>query len=339
MEVVVDALQIARNYSGLGRQVLAIGRELARLPEDVPIELRCAADAVPAFSAAFPPRTVVRAPIPGSRPRPRRIWQQQVAAPAADSESTLLISLGDQGPVWGKARVLLAVNDVRRLAHPETAPASERLFYRALVPRAVRHAYRVVTISEFSRQEIRRLLGVDARVVADHPPPRVESAPDNVRGHVLVVGADRPYKGLDTIVDALERMSPDDRPRVVVAGEGRRLLSPYVEAAGWVDEATLDRLYRTASATVSASRYEGYGLPVAESLSYGIPTIASDIPPHREVAGDAAVYFAPGDSAALAEALASAPGRRDLGERALERSRELARLRPRWADVIMEALG
>ena len=38
MKVVVDSLQIAQNYSGLGRQVLSIGRELARLPEDVDLD-------------------------------------------------------------------------------------------------------------------------------------------------------------------------------------------------------------------------------------------------------------------------------------------------------------
>src|SRR5204862_7098793 len=99
---------------------------------------------------------------------------------------------------------------------------------------------------------------------------------------------------------------------VVVAGptEGRahglrdlaeRLgVAAQVELAGWVDESTLQRLYETAVATVSPSSYEGYGLPVAESLAYGLPTIASDIPAPREVAGEAAAYFPVGDAAALA---------------------------------------
>jgi glycosyltransferase involved in cell wall biosynthesis len=334
MKVVVDALQVAPNYSGLGRQVQSIGRELARVPEDIALELRCAAETLPLLAPSFPTRTAFSTPIGRARPRLGRIVRQQVAAPARDRDSTLLVCLGDQAPVWGRARVLLAVNDVRRLTHPETSAAAERRYYRWIVPRAVRHAAVVATISEFSRGEIRRVLGVDARVVADHPPPRVEMPAGRADGHILVVGAIRPYKGIDTLVEAVARMN--EHPRVVVVGEGA-MRAAGVEFTGWVNEERLDELYRTAAATVSASRYEGYGLPVAESLGYGLPTIASDIPAHREVAGDAAFYFPPGDPAALADVLRR---RRDgMGERALERSRELAGRGPRWADVIMEALA
>jgi glycosyltransferase involved in cell wall biosynthesis len=333
MKVVLDALQIAPNFSGLGRQALSIGRELSRLPDEVELELRCAADTRPLLEPAFPLRTAVYSPIRATRPRLRRIAWQQAWEPARDRDPMLLVCLGDQGPIWGRPRVLLVVNDVRRLTHPETAPAAERAFYGALVPRAVRHAAVVTTISEFSRGEIRRVLGVDACVVADHPPPRVEQPSGRLDGHILVVGALRPYKGIDTVVEAVGRMK--ERPRVVVVGKGD-VHAAGVEYTGWMGEERLDELYRTAAATVSASQYEGYGLPVAESLSYGLPTIASDIPAHREVAGDAALYFPPGDPAALAEVLARP--RDGLGERALERSRELSRLGPRWADVIMDAL-
>jgi glycosyltransferase involved in cell wall biosynthesis len=145
---------------------------------------------------------------------------------------------------------------------------------------------------------------------------------------------------VETVLQAVRLL--EKPPRVVIVGEGD--VEPYrrvaehldVEFAGWVSEERLDELYRSAGATVSASRYEGYGLPVAESLSYGLPTFASDIPPHREVAGDAALYFPPGDPAALAAALSA--DHAGLGARALQRSRELARLGPRWGDLIMEAL-
>lgn len=347
MKVVVDALQVASEFSGVGRQALSLGRELSRLPDDVELEVRCAADTAPVLAPTFPPRTRVRTPIRRSTPRVSRILYQQVVAPARDGRTTLLVCLGDQGPVWGRARVLLVVNDVRRLSHPETAGGLEGRFYRSLVPLAVRHASVLVTISEFSREEIRRVLGANARVVADHPPPRVEAPGGAVDGHLLVVGALRPYKGAGTVIEALALVSSESRRRVVLAGgegdaEGLRRLaarlgvSREVDFAGWVDEERLDELYSGAAAVVAPSTYEGYGLPVAESLSYGLPTIASDIPAHREVAGDAALYFPPGDAASLADAM----GRIDpvAGGRALERSRALAQLGPRWGDLILEAI-
>jgi glycosyltransferase involved in cell wall biosynthesis len=86
--------------------------------------------------------------------------------------------------------------------------------------------------------------------------------------------------------------------------------------------------------------YEGYGLPVAESVARGLPTIASDIPPHREIGADAVLYFPPGDARALADRIAEARGRYDeLAGAALARSAALARTRPTWRDLILEAAG
>ena len=353
MLIVIDALQVSPRFSGVGRQVLSIGRELHRLPEELRLEVRCAADAQPLFEAAFPRRTGFYTPIPSSRPRWLRIAYQQAFDPARDRRAKLLVALGDQGPVWGPPATLLVLNDLRRLTHPETSGGLEGSYYRFMTPRAARHASFVVTISDFSQGEIRRVLGIHARVVADHPPPRVEQPSRVESGPLVLVSALRRYKGIETAIDALALLPPDARRELVLAGtdEGReeelrrharaRGVEELVTLSGWLDDDRLDELYRRALATVNPSTYEGYGLPVAESMSYGLPTVASRIAPHQEVAGEAAAYFEPGDAQGLADALLtlSVPtARAALAERALARSRELAGLGPKWADVILEAL-
>jgi glycosyltransferase involved in cell wall biosynthesis len=351
--IVIDALQVSPRFSGVGRQVLSIGRELHRLPEQLGLEVRCAADAQPLFEPAFPPRTSYYTPIPSSRPRWLRIAHQQAFDPARDRRPMLLVALGDQGPVWGPPATLLVLNDLRRLTHPETSGGLEGSYYRFVTPRAARHAAFVVTISEFSRGEVLRVLGIDARVVADHPPPRVEQPSRAERGPLLFVSALRTYKGIETAIEALALLPTDARRELVLAGtdEGRgeelrrharaRGVEELVTFTGWLDDDRLGDLYRRSFATVNPSTYEGYGLPVAESMSYGLPTVASRIPPHEEVAGDAAAYFEPGDAQGLADALLTLcepTVRAALAERALARSRELAGLGPKWADVILEAL-
>src|SRR5215213_10480130 len=67
-----------------------------------------------------------------------------------------------------------------------------------------------------------------------------------------------------------------------------------------VDDRLLPRLYSSATAVVYASWYEGFGLPVLEGLASGVPVIASDVPAHREVAGEQARFVPPGDAAAIA---------------------------------------
>lgn len=352
--IVVDALQVGSELSGVGRLVLGIGSSLRDLPDGVELELRCTAEARALLAPAFPEGTRIRTPLPRSRPRLRRIVYQQLVAPLIDSSHTLLVCPGDQGPLWGRARVLLSINDARRLDRSRPASGLEERFYRAIVPRAARRAAAVVTISEFSRRELERDLGVEVGVVAIHPPPG-PLGQEGDDGYALVVGALRPYKGLETVIEALALLDESERVPVRLAGpdEGRseelrslaasRGVSRWLEVLGWVSEAELERLYARARLAICPSTYEGYGLPVAESIGHGLPTIASDIPPHREVAGSAALYFASGDPAALAacwrRVLLDQGLRTDLGRRGLERSHALAQLGPTWRDAVLSALA
>jgi glycosyltransferase involved in cell wall biosynthesis len=68
---------------------------------------------------------------------------------------------------------------------------------------------------------------------------------------------------------------------------------------GYVDETELGELYSGALAAVFPSLYEGFHLPALDAASLGCPVIASDIPVHREVLGDAALYCPPHDRDAL----------------------------------------
>jgi glycosyltransferase involved in cell wall biosynthesis len=353
--VVVDALQVGTEPTGVARLVETVLRDLADLPPRFAVELRCTRESGAHFATVCAGRVRVRTPLSSNRPRWRRILYQQLVAPVRDDARTVLVCVGDQAPVWGRARVLLCVNDARRLVRPQTSGVLERVFYRALVPRAARHAAVLATISDFSRAELRKALGASTAI--EVVPPHVPLAPragGRADGHVLVVGAARPYKHVETVVAALALLPETLRRRVVVAGptEGRERelrdlaahhgVAAHVELAGWVDEATLRRLYETAAATVSASSYEGFGLPVAESLAHGLPTIASDIPAHREVAGDAAAYFAPGDEASLAErlraVLADPAERQRLVAAARRRAEELP-TGGRWRELVLRLAG
>jgi glycosyltransferase involved in cell wall biosynthesis len=349
--IVVDALQVGRQPSGVGRLVRQIGSELYDLPGDCELELRCTREALPLLRDAFPASTRVRTPLRRSRPRVLRIAYQQLVAPLRDPSSTLLVCPGDQGPLRGRARVVLGINDLRRLALPGSSGRSETAFYRFLVPRAARRAIAVVTISEYSRQEIERLFGLRAEVICVHPPPRNEPLAGDE--HLLVVGALRPYKSVETVIEAVARLAPEERRVVRLAGpeEGRRAdvlrlaeqrgVAPWVEVLGWVSEHELEQLYAEALATICPSTYEGYGLSLAEGLARGVPALASDIPAHREVAGDAALFFPPGNSASLADGLRKLSSNPDfrlfLGRRGLERSRALRRARPSWRDVVLRS--
>lgn len=81
-------------------------------------------------------------------------------------------------------------------------------------------------------------------------------------------------------------------------------ISDRVRLLGYVPEADLPTLYHGARAFVFPSRAEGFGLPVLQALAAGLPTIASDIPALRELAGDTAIFIDPLDVEAWRNAFA-----------------------------------
>jgi glycosyltransferase involved in cell wall biosynthesis len=363
--ILIDALPLSPEFSGVGRELVELGRDLSRMEESFPVEVRCAADVRDRLRSEFPAGTVFHTPIPSSKPRFRRVLYQQLIAPFRDGPSTVLVCVGDQAPVWGRAPLVFVVNDVRRLTNPETARSRwERLYYKVVTERGVRRAGRTLTISEFSRGEIKRVLEPQSPVglIGIHPAThRPRPSLDEVDARLLVVGAIRRYKGLETVVDALsilksrgaqpipeillvggreEGSGPEEELRTRAARAG---VSSHLTFAGWKDDSELEELYRGVAGTVNPSTYEGYGLSVAESLARGLPTIASDIPSHREIADDCALLVRPGDAEALAEAISgvlSDPELRErLGARGHERSERLAEIGPSWGEAILGAVG
>jgi glycosyltransferase involved in cell wall biosynthesis len=366
--VVIDALQVAPQFSGVGRQVEDIGRSLAAGTSfGLPLEVRCAKDVKDALAEVFPASTRFHTPLRSSRPRMLRIAYQQFWAPVWDRRSTVLVALGDQAPVWGRARLVFGINDVRRITRPDTVGGRlEALFYRIVLRRGAHRARRILTISKFSRDEIVRLLGPSCpiTVVASHPHGLEEVNPESQIGdgeiRFVLVGALRAYKGHETALDALAALNDRRAPSAEVvcvggdeSGDGRERelagrardqgIGERFQLCGWVSDEELDQLVGSCTATVNPSTYEGYGLPVAESIARGVPTIASDIPPHREIAAGAALYFRPGDARDLCAAMrrvADDPElRAQLAQRARERWRELLRGRPSLGEAIRDSVA
>jgi glycosyltransferase involved in cell wall biosynthesis len=102
-------------------------------------------------------------------------------------------------------------------------------------------------------------------------------------------------------------------------------LRDSVQITRWVPREELYSLYARARAFVYPSMFEGFGMPVLEAMAAGIPVACSDIPPLREVAGDAALYFDPLNEDAIASAIERVMTDASLRERLATAGRERAR--------------
>jgi alpha-1,3-rhamnosyl/mannosyltransferase len=177
------------------------------------------------------------------------------------------------------------------------------------------------------------------------------------REFVLWVGSLEPRKGVGTLVAAmaeLRRRQPARDILLVLAGfEGwlnagiidpsdRQALGPALRQLGPLGERELWALYGAATLFAFPSRHEGFGLPVIEAMSQGVPVVASDIAAVREVSGGAARLVDPEDvkgwAFALGELLDDQQERRLLAERGRARSQEfnVERMAAATRDVYLE---
>ena len=127
-----------------------------------------------------------------------------------------------------------------------------------------------------------------------------------------------PRKNIRQIFSAYAELvsKNDDTPKLVVAGRKgwmvekelesvRKNFSEHICLTGFIDEDDLRAVYSHADIFVDASVYEGFGMPPLEALAYGVKhVLVSDIPAHREVLGNDAVYFSVHDVNDLAVKMA-----------------------------------
>ena len=99
-------------------------------------------------------------------------------------------------------------------------------------------------------------------------------------------------------------------------------LSLVVHKLGYVSGDALRKLYLRSRAVVLPSLWEGFGLPLLEAMASDAPVVASDIPVHREVAGEAALFADPRDVEALADRIETVWCEKDLRRTLVQRGRE-----------------
>lgn len=193
------------------------------------------------------------------------------------------------------------------------------LFFRFGLPRLLKKCRAVFTVSETTRQDVAKTYGfplerifvvpngVDASAFA----PDASAKPKDP--FLLMVGARYSHKNVDEVLDMAQLWAKDYRLVVTSCGGEYKAallkkvaelgLTDRVEFKDYLSREALIRLYQGCSALVYPSKWEGFGIPPLEALACGGPVIASDIPVHREVLGDAAFFVRLGDAKSWAAAL------------------------------------
>ncbi|CAB4709374.1 MAG: glycosyltransferase [Actinobacteria bacterium] len=221
-------------------------------------------------------------------------------------------------PLGYRGRSVVTVHDLSFETDVGGMSRFERIVFRAVVPRAVKRANAVFVVSERTKRDVISHYGTaESRLVVtpNGVDPRYTPGLGS-HDYVLFVGAIHSRKEpLAALAAARDVGLP-----LVVAGPARdealasALRAGGADLRGYVTPDELLGLYRGAAALVLPSRFEGFGLPVAEAMACGTPVVLSSEPALREVAGEAGVYAVDGDySAALRQALSERAERSALG--------------------------
>ncbi len=225
---------------------------------------------------------------------------------------------------------IVTIHDVGFMRVPRAYSWWSRFYLRWGTRRAVRRAAALVTPSHASKDELRHFFSAHSARVHVLPnasamtPHRTADCPPD-EDYFLYVGRIEHKKNICNLLRAFEifkRRTGAPYKLYLVGGKGhgyedicaRRMQSAFcahVIIRDHVPTADLCSFYLRARALVMYSLYEGFGMPLVEAMWAEIPIIASDIPAHREVAGDAALYADaehPRMCAAAMEAICSDPG-------------------------------
>ena len=274
---------------------------------------------------------VVRPPATLSH-RAGHAWEQLVL-PARARKAGLLLNPANLAPL-AFPRNAVVIHDAAALRHPQWYSPLYARWQRVVLPAIARRARVVITVSEFSRRELRELLDVDAHVVPGgvdhrfHPhadPEPARAALGLTRPYVLTVAGRTTRKNLASL-DATSRRLGDKGIDLVAAGGERpqfregEATSNGPRALGHVPDAHLPGLYAGAAAFVLPSWHEGFGLTCLEAMACGVPVVAANAGALPETCGEAARYADPADPDDIATQVLAAIGDDRLREAGSQRA-------------------
>lgn len=226
------------------------------------------------------------------------------------------------GAIGKKFKLVLTLHDLIYYRHRRPprefsllVRAVWRLYHLSYVPARLllREADALVTISETSKQliEAAKLYRGPIEVVynaSEIQAASVARAKPN-SNKLVYMGSFMEYKNVETLIRGMEHLPEFELHLLSAITDETRV---RLEAIGEISKASLvfhngvsDRDYREllseAFALVSASKDEGFGIPIIEAMALATPVVCSDIPIFREVAGESAVYFEANDPAEFAK--------------------------------------
>ncbi len=246
-------------------------------------------------------------------------------------------------------KIVTHIHDVSFNAYPELISKLDIFFLKILIPRSLKRADLIIAVSEFTKQEIEKYYRISPdkiKVVYNAVPDNFEKGTGDLeeirkkyslpKKFILYVGTLQPRKNIPMLIEAFAQMKNKVQglKLVIVGNKKAHNFDKKIEKAiesknlqhdvifpGYIEQEDISAVYSLAEVFVFPSLYEGFGIPLLEAMRLKIPVLASDIPVHREVAGEGALFFDLGNLEDLSEKLYNAIDDKNLREKIISSSR------------------
>jgi glycosyltransferase involved in cell wall biosynthesis len=222
----------------------------------------------------------------------------------------LLMNFCNTAPLFHKNQIV-TIHDVGFNVYSQSHPTGFVLFYKFLLPRIMKSSQHIVTVSNFSKQEILRRYHIAEEKISvvydaakEHFQPEICPEMQKEK-YFLAVSSLNYRKNIPALLKAFSLLSNQDgQYRLYLIGDmkaksfkkldiGEFLDNPYITFLGRVSDEELRRYYSNAIGFVYPSLYEGFGLPPLEAQRCACPVLVSNIASLPEVFCDSAVYCDP----------------------------------------------
>jgi len=259
-------------------------------------------------------------------------------------------------PLYIKTPCIPVIHDLNFFHRPNDLPRMIRNYYNRFFPKFAEKATRIITVSEYSRKDIAESYGVDPGIIdvvynganeIFKPASEIEKRETKKRftsgkDYFVYAGSLHPRKNISSLLQAFEDFKKETGSdmKLLLAGEtlfttpGLKKKLKHMDycidviLTGRVSTEDMQLIISSATAMTFVSHYEGFGIPVLESMQCGVPVIASDITSIPEVAGDAVLYINPSNPETITSAMkkiyTDAKLRENLIEKGIAQSRKFS---------------
>lgn len=245
------------------------------------------------------------------------------------------------------------IHDLNFEYHPQDLQRKHRNYYRTFFPKFAKKAAHILTVSEYSKQDIVKLYGIpEERITvawngaADDFKPlnkeevkQVRTEYSNGKPYFIFVGSLHPRKNLKTLLKAFVLFAQENEEiDLLIVGsdlwnnssetpdESVLKWKHRIHFTGHVPFSELTKLTASAFALTYIPYFEGFGIPLVEAMKCGLPVISGNLTSLPEVAGEAAIYVDPLNAREVADQMQKLANDQELYKQMQERSLERSKL-------------